>query len=47
LYSIGINTDYRLLSNRPAPAGFHYDFIAPRKRKRKLPPECQSLSPMC
>jgi 4-amino-4-deoxy-L-arabinose transferase-like glycosyltransferase len=47
LHVIARNNDYRLLSNRPAPAGFHYDFVAPRKRHRKLSPACQNLSPDC
>jgi 4-amino-4-deoxy-L-arabinose transferase-like glycosyltransferase len=44
---IARNNDYRLLSNRPAPAGFHYDFTAPRKRHRTLSPACQNLAPDC
>ncbi len=47
LYTIAINNDYRLLSNRPAPSGFQYEFIAPHKRQRKLSPACQNLSPDC
>lgn len=47
LFVIGGNNDFRLLSNRPAPPGFRYDFIAPRKRNRKLPPACLNFSPDC
>ncbi|HVF10870.1 MAG TPA: glycosyltransferase family 39 protein [Abditibacteriaceae bacterium] len=31
VYPLAYNNDYTLLSNRPAPPGFHYDFRAPRK----------------
>jgi 4-amino-4-deoxy-L-arabinose transferase-like glycosyltransferase len=45
---IARNNDYFLLSNRSAPAGFSYDFVAPSKRgPRRLSPECQALSPQC
>lgn len=47
MYTIAINNDYRLLSNRPAPAGYHYEFIAPRKRHRELSPACKALAPDC
>ncbi len=32
LQIIGRSNDYRLLSNRPAPQGFTFDFVAPRKQ---------------
>jgi 4-amino-4-deoxy-L-arabinose transferase-like glycosyltransferase len=35
---IAQNNDYRLISNRPAPAGFQFDFTAPKKRNRIQPP---------
>ena len=44
---IAANNDYRLLSNRPAPKGFAFDFVAPGKRNRVLSPACQALSPEC
>ena len=31
-FVLGRNNDYVLLSNRPAPPGFHYNFVAPRKQ---------------
>jgi 4-amino-4-deoxy-L-arabinose transferase-like glycosyltransferase len=31
---VAASNDYYLISNRPAPAGFRYEFIAPRKRER-------------
>ncbi len=47
MHLIAINNDYRLLSNRPAPQGYHYEFIAPRKRQRELSPACKALAPDC
>jgi 4-amino-4-deoxy-L-arabinose transferase-like glycosyltransferase len=47
LHIIGISNDYRLLSNRPAPPGFAYEFIAPRLRQRVLSPECKALRADC
>jgi 4-amino-4-deoxy-L-arabinose transferase-like glycosyltransferase len=47
LQVIGMNNDYRLLSNGPAPAGFVFEAIAPKMRKRPLSDECKALSPLC
>lgn len=47
MHLIAINNDYRLLSNQPAPAGYHYEHIAPRKRQRELSPACKALEPDC
>src|SRR5690606_21781448 len=47
MHLIAINNDYRLLSNRPAPAGYHYEHIAPRQRQRELSPACKNLAPDC
>ena len=46
-YVVGRNNDYRLLSNRPAPAGFQYEFVAPKKRERVLSPACRDFKPEC
>jgi len=32
VYPVAYNNDYTLVSNQPAPPGFHYDFRAPRQR---------------
>ena len=45
--TIARNNDFYLLSNRPAPAGFHYDYITSAKRARKLSPACRNLQPDC
>lgn len=46
-YVVAANNDYRLLSNRSAPQGFSFDFVAPAKRHRVLSPACKALSPEC
>jgi 4-amino-4-deoxy-L-arabinose transferase-like glycosyltransferase len=33
-YVIGVNNDYRLISNRPAPEGYAFEKVAPKKRER-------------
>jgi hypothetical protein len=47
LHIIATNNDYRLLSNRPEPPGFSYEFIAPRLRQRELSPGCKAFSADC
>lgn len=33
---VASNNDYLLLSNRPTPAGFYFDYVAPARRKIML-----------
>jgi len=42
LYLVGRNNDFHIFSNQPRPAGFDYDFTAPGKRIRKIPPEVEN-----